>query len=59
MILILVRFIWMFLIVKLGYLRLKDDEDDLADFSPAIQDVLIEHDFSHSDVIKSHFTMKQ
>lgn len=43
-----VRFILMWLIVKLGFLRMKDDEADLNSYAPNIQDVRLEPDFSQS-----------
>lgn len=48
--LFLVRFVLMWLIVKLGFLRMKDDDADLNEYTPNIQDVRIEPDFSQSDI---------
>lgn len=48
--LFIVRFVLMWLIVKLGFLRMKDDDADLNAFAPNIQDVRIDPDFSQSDI---------
>lgn len=40
----------MWLIIQLGFLRMKDDDADLNAYAPNIQDVRIDPDFSQSDI---------
>ena len=50
-----VRFILMYLVVKLGYLKMSDDGEDLRTYAPNIQDVRIDPDFSQSAIHISQY----
>lgn len=52
-VLIIVRFLMIYILHRLSYLKLKDDEEDLGSLAPAIQDVKIDQDFSRSDILQS------
>lgn len=50
-----IRFVLIYLVIKLGYLKMVDDDDDLTSYAPEIKDLRIEPEFSQSDIRFSNF----
>lgn len=48
--LIFLRIMMCWVMVKLGHLRISDDEEDMNAYAPDIQNLKIEPDFSQSDI---------